>query len=55
MPLSKHFSGHGEAIMAAMKKRYGHKAERIFYATEQKHKVKKKPRKKVHRKMEHGD
>lgn len=38
MPLGKHFGGHGEAVMADMKKRYGAKAERIFYATENKRK-----------------
>lgn len=34
MPLSKHFGGHGAEVMADMRKRYGDKAERIFYATE---------------------
>ena len=35
MPLSKHFDGHGEEVMANMRKQYGsEKAERVFYATE---------------------
>ena len=36
MPLSKHFEGKGEEVMAAMRREYGNtkKAERIFYATE---------------------
>ncbi len=35
MPLSKHFGGHGEEVMANMRRQYGaDKAERIFYATE---------------------
>ena len=37
MPLSKHFGGKGEQVMRAMRKTYGpEKAERIFYATENK-------------------
>ncbi len=36
MPLSKHFGGHGEKVMKDMRERYGEKAERIFYATENK-------------------
>ena len=37
MPLSKHYGGHGAKVMAAMKKQYGpEKAERVFYATENK-------------------
>lgn len=44
MPLSAHYHGHGDAVMRAMKKEYGaRKAERIFYATEQKLNAKKKP------------
>lgn len=43
MPLSKHYSGHGEKVMADMKGRYGEKkGERVFYATENKRKSKKK-------------
>lgn len=40
MPLSKHFGGHGEEVMASMKKTYKTKkaAERVFYATENKKK-----------------
>lgn len=35
MPLSKHFGGHGAAVMASMAKTYGpEKAKRVFYATE---------------------
>lgn len=34
MPVSKYYGGHGEKVMAAMKKRHGAKTgERIFYAT----------------------
>ena len=37
MPLSKHFGGKGEKVMASMKKTYGpEKAKSIFYATENK-------------------
>lgn len=39
MPVSKHFGGHGEEVMAAMKKKYGaKKGKRVFYATENKRK-----------------
>ena len=39
MPLSKHYGGHGEKVMRAMKKEYGdEKGERVFYATENKRK-----------------
>lgn len=36
MPLSKHFSGHGEEVMENMRRQYGdtEKAKRVFYATE---------------------
>lgn len=35
MPLSEHFKGHGEKVMASMQKQYGtEKAKRVFYATE---------------------
>ena len=40
MPLSKHFGGHGGEVMASMRKQYGDKAERVFYATENKMKSK---------------
>ena len=37
MPLSKHYGGHGEEVMASMVKQYGsQKAKRVFYATEKK-------------------
>jgi len=35
VPLSKHFGGHGEKVMANMVRQYGsQRAKRIFYATE---------------------
>lgn len=43
MPLSKHFSGHGSEVMKSMEKTYGpDKAERVFYATENSQKNKRK-------------
>lgn len=43
MPVSKHYSGHGTEVMKAMLKTYGkEKAKRVFYATENKKKGKKK-------------
>ena len=34
MPLSKYYGGHGDEVMAKMKKEYGgKKGERVFYAT----------------------
>ena len=37
MPLSKYYGGHGEEVMASMKKEYGgKKGERVFYATQNK-------------------
>ena len=39
MPVSRHFQGKGEKVMAAMKRRYGKRAERVFYATETKQKA----------------
>lgn len=34
MPLNKYFSGHGDKVMANMKKEYGEeKGEKVFYAT----------------------
>lgn len=39
MPLSKHYGGHGEKVMRAMKEQYGaEEGERVFYATENKRK-----------------
>ncbi len=47
MPVSKHYSGHGEKVMRAMKKTYGDSetAKRVFYATENKKKSEKKSKK----------
>lgn len=44
MPVSKHYSGHGDKVMRAMKKTYGdpETAKRVFYATENKRKNEKK-------------
>lgn len=43
MPISKYFGGGGEKVMANMKGEYGEKeGERIFYATANKQKGKKK-------------
>ena len=34
MPVSRYYKGHGEAVMAAMKREYGaKKGESVFYAT----------------------
>jgi hypothetical protein len=34
MPVSKYYSGHGDEVMANMKREYGdEKGERVFYAT----------------------
>jgi hypothetical protein len=47
MPISKYFKGHGEEVMANMKKQYGEeKGERVFYATANKRKGN-KPRSKM--------
>ena len=42
MPLSKHFGGHGDEVMASMSKTYKNpkKAKSVFYATENKMKSK---------------
>lgn len=41
MPLSKYYGGHGEEVMANMRKEYGEeKGERVFYATANKRKKK---------------
>lgn len=46
MPLNKHFKGHGDEVMKSMEKTYGpEKAERVFYATENKMKGKRPTRK----------
>lgn len=40
MPLSKHYGGHGEEVMANMMKEYGaEKGKSVFYATENKKKT----------------
>lgn len=33
MPLKEYFKGHGAKVMSSMKKKYGDRAEHIFYAT----------------------
>lgn len=33
MPVSAYYGGHGREVMAEMKKRYGKRGERVFYAT----------------------
>lgn len=33
MPIEKYFGGHGEKVMAGMKKKYGKRAKNVFYAT----------------------
>jgi hypothetical protein len=33
MPISKYYHGHGEEVMSEMKKKYGDRAENVFYAT----------------------
>ena len=52
MPISKHFGGRGVKVMAAMKKTYGStkKAERVFYATENKRKQEHESIKALHQK-----
>lgn len=43
MPLDKYFGGHGEKVMRSMKEQYGsEKGKKVFYATENKRKQKKK-------------
>lgn len=49
MPLNKHYAGHGEEVMASMRKTYDPEtAKRVFYATENKRKQMKKKHKKAH-------
>jgi hypothetical protein len=39
MPVSKYYSGHGDEVMANMRKEYGaKKGEQVFYATANKRK-----------------
>lgn len=43
MPISKYFKGHGNEVMADMKRRYkGKKATQVFYATANAKKMKPK-------------
>jgi hypothetical protein len=34
MPISKHYSGHGEEVAESMQKQYGDRWKQVFYATE---------------------
>lgn len=47
MPISKHYKGHGDEVMASMKKTYKdpETVKRVFYATENKREGKKKDKK----------
>jgi hypothetical protein len=49
VPIKRHFGGHGEEAMSAMKRTYGDSetAKRVFYATENKKKSKKKAKKRA--------
>lgn len=40
MPVKRHYKGHGDEVMASMRKTYGdtETAKRVFYATENKQK-----------------
>ena len=33
MPVENYFKGHGEEVMGSMRKKYGKRAKRVFYAT----------------------
>jgi hypothetical protein len=33
MPISEYFKGHGSEVMKSMRKKYGARAEEVFYAT----------------------
>ena len=33
MPIKGYYGGHGEEVMAGMRKKYGARAENVFYAT----------------------
>jgi hypothetical protein len=46
-PIAKHYKGHGDEVMASMKKTYKDEdtAKRVFYATENKREGKKSSRK----------
>lgn len=52
MPLDAHYGGHGREVMAKMKRRYGKRGERVFYATANRHK--KKVKRLVHRRKMKG-
>ena len=39
MPVNRYFAGHGEEVMAHMRKQYGKRAEEVFYATANKRKA----------------
>lgn len=53
MPVSKYFKGHGEKVMANMKKQYGEKkGKQVFYATANKRGVNTGPSASVRKK--HG-
>jgi hypothetical protein len=47
VPVNKHYEGHGDEVMASMKKTYrdDKTAKRVFYATENKKKSKKRGKK----------
>jgi hypothetical protein len=46
MPIAEHYKGEGSKVMKSMKERYGAEdGKRVFYATENKQKSKKKNRK----------
>lgn len=49
MPISKYFGGHGEEVMRNMRKQYGDRAERVFYATSNKRKSKRSSQRKTKR------
>lgn len=53
MPKSAYYKGHGKEVMAAMNKTYGNEAERVFYATANKH-PEFKPEGKVKKAMKEG-
>ena len=51
MPVSKYYQGHGEEVMSNMMHEYGpEKGKRVFYATANKRKGKKKAKKRAHKK-----
>ena len=42
MPVSEHYEGHGDKVARSMKRTYGKNWKRVFYATENKRKGKRK-------------